>query len=168
MRLLGIVQFNLQRLGSLMTTVISSVMGLMLKPLSGTIGVLGKLKTQYAHLWLLNSLRVQTGLKTNRLVVNLITVEQLIKQELTTAKQTLIQIGSQLVTIVRQTLQHVLSLVKLNNALVVNIKLVLSPIQKQVVVLIHMVSQLKGSGLKLLETVRQLPQRVLQALFKGR
>lgn len=58
-----------------------------------------------ANLQLLNLLRVPTGSSTNLLRVSLTTAGQLTKAALTSAKASLIQIGSLLLTTVRQTKQ---------------------------------------------------------------
>lgn len=64
------------------------------------------------HQYLLNLLRVQTASSFNHLRVTLTTAAQLIKAALITVKQTLIQIGLQLVATARQILQHAKNLLK--------------------------------------------------------
>jgi hypothetical protein len=103
----------------------------------------------------------------SRLLVSLITVAQLIKAGLITAKQALTQTGLQLAITVRQTLQ----LAKLNqlqnNALVVKMKLALLRLKGSSYVLVRIVHQLTQVGLKFLGTVLQRQQRARRQNYKG-
>lgn len=118
-----------------------------------------------ANLHLLNNLRVQTGLSTNRLIVNLITVEQSISLGLSSVKQTLTQIGSQLLTIVRQILQRVRQVLQqIKDKLVASIKLVQLRLSEIGCVQTLMALPLIQIGTKLRGLVSPLLQRVMQVV----
>lgn len=103
--MLGTVISNLRLMASLVRTTMSNVTTLIQQSLSKIIGVLADLKTQFVAL-LNKSLQLAlTILNIKRLRVSLIIVVELIKAELTTAKQKLTQIGLQLLTTVLKTLQ---------------------------------------------------------------
>jgi hypothetical protein len=136
-------------------------------PASNLLARFTRIFQNVRNLHLLNLLRVQTGLSSNRLVVYLITAEQSIKLALMSVLAKLILLGQQLVTTVRQILQPVVQALKQKANPVELIKLVVSAIQKLVVVLTPMVAQLKDNGLKLQGLVRQLQQRVSHVFKKG-
>jgi hypothetical protein len=75
------------------------------KPASNLLASITQAYRSAANLYLLNLLRVPIGSNTNRFRVSLTTAGQLIKAALTSAKASLIQIGSLLLTTVRQTKQ---------------------------------------------------------------
>ena len=109
---------------------------------------------------------VQTVLNINRFRVNLITAVQLIKAALINAQVKVLQIGSRLVTTVRQISQRVATmLLQKKDKLVECIKLVLSRLKGNKIAQILMVRLLIQGGLKLREAVKRLLQRV-KAQFK--
>ena len=110
--MLGTVIFNLQRLVTWLLTIMSNAMTSIQKQLSKITGVLADLKIQYALQLNLSSLLALIMSNINRLRVSLTIVEQSIKAVLITVKQTLIQIGSLLLTTVRQMLQLVLQVLQ--------------------------------------------------------
>lgn len=112
MHMLGTVIFNLQRLVTWLLTIMSNAMTSIQKQLSKITGVLADLKIQYALQLNLSSLLALIMSNINRLRVSLTIVEQSIKAVLITVKQTLIQIGSLLLTTVRQMLQLVLQVLQ--------------------------------------------------------
>ena len=115
MHMLGTVIFNLQRLVTWLLTIMSNAMTSIQKQLSKITGVLADLKIQYALQLNLSSLLALIMSNINRLRVSLTIVEQSIKAVLITVKQTLIQIGSLLLTTVRQMLQLVLQVLQQSN-----------------------------------------------------
>jgi hypothetical protein len=132
------------------------------------LGVLINLKTQFADLCnnLLNQL-VQLLLKVKAYLANLITQVQSIKAVLTNVQAKVGDLGKQIQTIVVKTplLATLAAKLKVNPAALIS--LVQSNIQKLVAALILMATQLKDNGLKLLNLVSQLQQRVIQVFKKG-
>jgi hypothetical protein len=117
----------------------------------------------------LNLLRVRTMSSFNRLRVSLIIVEQLIKAGLSTAKAKVIQIGLQLATTVRQTLQRVtIVLLQKKDRLVELIKLAQSRIKMSKIAQILMVPLFRQVGLRLQEAVKQLRLRATQHTKQNR
>jgi hypothetical protein len=105
----------------------------------------------------------------NRLRVSLIIVEQLIKAGLSTAKAKVIQIGLQLATTVRQTLQRVtIVLLQKKDRLVELIKLAQSRIKMSKIAQILMVPLFRQVGLRLQEAVKQLRLRATQHTKQNR
>jgi hypothetical protein len=116
------------------------------------------------------NLLAQMALNFKALLVNLTTVAQSIKQGLSTAKAKVIQIGSQLLTTVLQTLQYA-SLNQLQNkGFVVKMKLAQLRLKGSSYALIRIVRQLIQVGLKLLGIASQhrLVAYLLQQLEKVR
>jgi len=109
MQMLGTVITRLvQKAGSL----ISSVTAYLTTKLSQLLGVLTVLKTQYAALSNQLNQLVPLVLKLKALVVQCITLVLSIKVALTNVLAKAGEIGKQLLTTVRQTHQHVKSLLK--------------------------------------------------------
>lgn len=159
----------LTRLQVKVTSVISNVMILTKHSLSKLIGVLIEIQTLFVDsLTSLLSLCAQTLQKFRALLAQLINQVLSIKAVLITAKQTLIQTGSQLLTIARQTLQRAATVIKKSKDLVEKIRLGLLLISESRIAQLPIVRQLIQGGLKFAGRVSQLLQRALCRLFKGR
>jgi hypothetical protein len=95
------------KMASLFTQAWALLMACLWSPVKRLHAKFTRLFQNARNLYLLNHLRVQTVSSFSRLLVSLITVAQLIKAGLITAKQALIQTGLQLATTVRQIRQLV-------------------------------------------------------------
>lgn len=103
----------LTRLQTKVTSLISNATTLTQQLQSNCIGVLTAIKTRFvASLTSLSFQLAQIEQKYNQLVALFTTAVSSIKAVLTTAKATVIQIGSQLQTIALQTHQRVMELLK--------------------------------------------------------
>lgn len=103
----------LTRLRQKVTSLISNATTLTQQLLSKTIGVLTVIQTQFVgSLTSLLSQCVTTLQKLKALLAQFTTQVSLIKSGIISVAHSLIQIGQQLVTTVRQTLQHVMSVFK--------------------------------------------------------
>jgi phage-related protein len=117
------------------------------------------------NLHLLNLLRVQTGLSTNHLIVNLITAEQSIKAALMYVRVRLTLLGQQLLTIALPILQRVSQcLQQTNDKLAALTKLAQSRLSAIGCAQTPMAQRLIQGGEKLVGLVSQLRQRVTQLL----
>lgn len=106
---------------------------------------------------------------TKAWLVNLTIQGQLIKAALINVQAKLILLGSQLLTIVLQTSQLVLTvLLQSKDKLVASIKLAQSHLKTSKIVLTPMVLLFRQGGLKLQEIVSQLQQRVTQVFKKDK
>jgi hypothetical protein len=138
-------------------------------PVSNLLARFTRISQNVRNLHLLNLLRVQTGLNTNRLIVNLITAEQSIKAALIYVQAKLTRLGQLLQTIVLPTRQPVLLLVQqTKDKLAALIKSARSCLSVTGSVLTPMVLQLIQTGTKFLEIAKQLRQRVLQVFKKDK
>ena len=105
--------------------------------------------------------------KCKALLVNLITQVLSIKLVVTAALTKIWDLGLQLATTVRQTLQLVITAFKKNKGLVAKIKSVPSRIKESKIVQTLMAHKWTQAGLKLLGTVRQHQQRAQRQNSKG-
>ena len=138
-------------------------------PVSNLLARFTRISQSVRNLHLLNLLRVQTGLSTNRLIVNLITAEQSIKAALIYVQAKLTPLGQLLPTTVLQMPQRALLLVQqTKDKLVALIKSALSCLSVTGSVLTPMVLQLIQTGTKFLEIAKQLLQRATQMFKKDK
>lgn len=159
----------LTRLRVKVISVISSATTLIHRLLYRLIGALTEIKTRsVGSLISLLHLLVQIELRFKALLAQLTSLVLSIKAALITAKQTLIQIGSLLLTTVRQILQPVATAIKKSKGLVVKIKSALSHISVSKIAQLPIVRQLIQGGLRFVDLANRLLQRVLSQVFKGR
>jgi hypothetical protein len=153
------------KMASLFTQAWALLMACLWSPVKRLPAKFTRLFQNARNLYLMNLLCAQTVSNFSRLLVSLITVAQLIKAGLITAKQVLTQIGLQLAITVRQILQRAVTAIKKTNVLVALMKLVVLHINASKTALTLTVRQWIQAGLKLLETVRQ---RLLVAYLSQR
>jgi hypothetical protein len=135
---------------------------------SSSLASITRVFQNVANLQLLNLLRVPTGSNTNLLRVSLTTAGQLIKAVLISVKAKAIQIGSHLLTTVRQISQAALTVFKQKkDKLVELIKSAPSRLKENKTVQTLMVRLLTQAGSKLIGLVSQLQQRAIQVFKKG-
>jgi hypothetical protein len=157
------------RIMALCSQALGLIKALLWHPVSNLLASFIQAYQSVRNLHLLNLLRVQTGLSTNHLVVNLITAEQSIKAALMFVRAKVLQIGSQLQTTALQILQLVSQcLQQIKDKLAALIKLAQSRLSAIGFAQTPMAQRLIQGGEKLVGIVSQLQQRVIQVFKKDK